>query len=298
MTHRYAGAARVAALALLWGSSFLWIKVGLRGFTPIQITVLRMALGAAVLLVILRWSGLKLPRNATTWGHLLVAALFGNAIPYLLFGIAEQTISSSAAGVINASAPLWTVLFTVLAYRSGQTAKNNVWSLALGFAGVVLIFSPWRYGGEITSWGGMACLAAAASYGVSYVYIGHFLAKRSLEVLPMATGQLVCATGLTLLATPFLGWDPPEWRADAVASVAILGALGTGIAYILNYRIITDDGATAASIVVYLLPVVAVAVGMIVLSEPLQLQVIGGMVLVLIAARLRKPDAPKAAVAE
>ncbi|WP_112133323.1 DMT family transporter [Glycomyces dulcitolivorans] len=291
MANRYAGALRVAALAALWGSGFLWIKIGLGGFSPIQITVLRMALGAAALLIILRLQRLRLPSERSTWGHLLVAALFGNTIPYLLFGIGEQTVSSAAAGVINASTPLWTVLFMVLAYRSGRAARRNAWSLTLGFVGVLLIFSPWNLGADIASWGGVACLAAAASYGVSYVYIGHFLAKRELGVIRMAAGQLVCATALSIALVPFLGWPTPQFEAGPVLAVLVLGVLGTGLAYLLNYRIITDDGPTAASVVVYLLPVVSVILGALVLGEQLEFQVLAGMAVVLLAAALRRSDA-------
>jgi drug/metabolite transporter (DMT)-like permease len=288
---RYAGAARVAALALLWGSSFLWIKIGLDGFTPIQITLFRMGLGAAVLLGILHLRGLKLPRSRTTWLHLTVAALFGNAVPYLLFGVGEQTVSSATAGVVNASTPLWTVLITVLAYRNGTSARQNAWSLIIGFAGVLLIFSPWNHASEIASWGGLACLGAAASYGVSYVYIAKFLVKHELGVLRMATGQLLCATALTLAIVPLFGWTPPTWEALPVIAVFILGTLGTGIAYILNYRIITDDGPTAASIVVYLLPVVAVVLGSIILGERIEVQQAFAVAIILIAANLRNNNA-------
>ncbi|HZE38730.1 MAG TPA: DMT family transporter [Stackebrandtia sp.] len=288
MPVRYAGAARIGGLALFWGSSFLWIKLGLRGFSPVQITALRLLLGAAVLLAILRWRGLRLPSGTRLWTHLAVAALFGNATPYLLFGIAERQVSSSTAGVINASAPLWTVLFTVAAYRSGRTVRRNAWSLGLGFLGVVLIFSPWRLGTELMSGGGAACLGAAVSYGISYVYIGHFLARRELGALPMAAGQLVCATAMVAAAVPFLGLRTPHWRADSLVAILILGVLGTGITYLLNYRVIADDGPTAASIVVYLLPVVSVLLGVLVLGEALRPQVVGGMVLVLVAARLRR----------
>ncbi|MEV3938722.1 DMT family transporter [Glycomyces sp. NPDC049804] len=296
MPGRRLSALRVGALAALWGASFLWIKIGLDDFTPVQITVLRMALGALVLMAILRIRGIALPTGRVAWGHLAVAALFGNAIPYFLFGVGEQHVSSATAGVINASTPLWTVLFTVVAYRSGSSARRNVWSLALGAVGVVLIFSPWRYGTEIASWGGLACLAAAASYGVSYVYIGRFLAQRRIGVLPMAAGQLVCATAITAVAVPFLGWPAPQWEVGPILAVAILGVLGTGLAYLLNYRIIVDDGPTAASIVVYLLPVVAVMLGMLVLGERPELQVLAGMVIVLLAAYLRKTEALTAPV--
>ncbi|GAB3646052.1 DMT family transporter [Glycomyces tarimensis] len=290
MALRHLGTLRVAALAGLWGSSFLWIKVGLDGFSPVQITLLRMLLGAAALVAILYARGLRLPNGRSTWGHLAVAAVFGNAIPYLLFSIGEQTVASATAGVVNASAPLWTVLFTVLAYRSGASARQNAWSLALGFAGVLLIFSPWRYGTDIASWGGLACLAAAASYGVSYVYIGRFLARRELGVLRMAAGQLVCASAVTLAVVPLFGWPSPNWEPGPILAIAVLGVFGTGIAYILNYRIITDDGPTAASIVVYLLPVVAVILGVVALGERPEVQVIAGMVVVLVAARLRRTD--------
>ncbi|MQM28713.1 DMT family transporter [Glycomyces albidus] len=291
MSPRLAGTARVAALALLWGSGFLWIKIGLEGFTPVQITLFRMALGAAVLLVILRLSGLRLPRDRKTWGHLTVAAFFGNALPYLLFGIGEQTVSSATAGVINASTPLWTVLVAVLAYRNGTSARQNAWSLIIGFAGVLLIFSPWNHTSEIASWGGLACLGAAASYGISYVYIGKFLVKKDLGVLRMATGQLICATALSIATVPLLGWTQPTWKLSPVLAVLILGFLGTGIAYILNYRIITDDGPTAASIVVYLLPVVAISLGFTVLKEIIEPQSLIGVSMVLIAARIRRPEA-------
>jgi drug/metabolite transporter (DMT)-like permease len=277
-------------LALLWGSSFLWIKIGLDGFSPIQITLFRMALGAALLLGILQLRGLKLPRDRITWLHLTVAALFGNAIPYLLFGIGEQTVSSATAGVINASTPLWTVLITVLAYRNGSSARRNAWSLIIGFAGVLLIFSPWNHASEVASWGGLACLGAAASYGISYVYIGRFLVKKDLGVLRMATGQLIAATALILAAVPLVGWTKPQWGLAPTLAVIILGALGTGIAYILNYRIITEDGPAAASIVVYLLPVVAVILGATILYESISGQTLLGTTLILGAAYLRKAD--------
>jgi drug/metabolite transporter (DMT)-like permease len=222
--------------------------------------------------------------------HLTLAALFGNAVPYLLFSVGEQTVSSATAGVINASTPLWTVLITVLAYRSGTSARRNAWSLIIGFAGVLLIFSPRNHASEIASWGGLACLGAAASYGISYVYIGKFLVKKELGVMRMATGQLLAATALTLAAVPFMGWTEPQWALTPTIAVLILGVLGTGIAYILNYRIITDDGPTAASIVVYLLPIVSVALGITILREPIEIYILIGTVFILIAARLRKTD--------
>src|SRR3954451_4443896 len=130
---------RLAGLALLWGSGFLWIKLALRGFTPVQIVLVRLALGALVLAPIALSRGMRFPQDRKTWGHLLVAALVANVIPYTLFGIAERTVGSNVAGVLNATTPLWTVL---VAYLAGTDRKVSVWrgaGLALGFAGTVLI---------------------------------------------------------------------------------------------------------------------------------------------------------------
>src|SRR5262249_4243192 len=162
---------RLALLALLWGSGFLWIKLALRGFTPVQIVLVRLALGALVLAPLALARGICLPTGRAAWAHLVVAALVAHVIPYTLFGRGERTVGSNVAGVINATTPLWTVLFAFLA---GTDRNPSVWrgvGLALGFAGTVLIFSPWRSANEIASWGGLAFLAASASYGISYVYM-------------------------------------------------------------------------------------------------------------------------------
>lgn len=289
MTIQIGSAARITGLAILWGSSFLWIKLALEAFTPIQITVIRMGLGALILIAVLWALKLKFPKGMRTWTHLAVAAAFGNVIPYFLFAVGEQEVSSAIAGVINATAPIWTVLLTVAAYRSATAAKRNRTSIVLGFVGALLIFSPWNQGTELMTSGALACLGAAISYGVSYIYISHFLAKEKSGVIPMATGQMVCASAITLLLIPLLGWESITPTVTSFVALGILGVACTGLAYILNYRIITDDGATAAAIVVYLLPVVSILLGFVVLSETIPLQVIIGMIIVLVGVWKRQP---------
>ena len=113
-----------------------------------------------------------------------------------------------------------------------------------------MIFSPWETGTQIASLGGLACLGASASYGVSYVYMDRFLARRGIPPLVLSAGQLIAATALLAIVLPFAGFRPIHLRWDAIAALAVLGCLGTGIAYILNYRLITDEG-TTASVVTY-----------------------------------------------
>ncbi len=161
---RLGNALRFAVLGILWGSSFLWIAVALRSFSPAHIVLGRLALGAAVLLAVAHHRRSALPRGWSIWGHLAIAALLANALPYMLFGVAEQHIASGVTGVINATTPLWTVLLS-LAIGYGERLTMSQWAgVALGFVGVLLIFSPWRSASQIASTGGIAALIAAAQH--------------------------------------------------------------------------------------------------------------------------------------
>ena len=161
------GLVRVAGLALLWGSGFLWIKLALRGFNPVQIVFARLLLGFLILLPIVHFRRLAFPRDRRTWAHLFVAALVANAVPYVLYGIGERTVGSNAAGVINATTPLWTLGLAFTAGVDRTASARRLAGFLLGFTGVLVIFTPWRSAGEIASWGGLACLLASISYAVS-----------------------------------------------------------------------------------------------------------------------------------
>lgn len=274
------GIVRLATLALLWGSAFLWIKLGLRGFSPVQLVLIRLMLGIAVLMPIALAREMRFPTDRMTWVHLFVAALVGNVLPYTLFGLGEQTVGSNVAGVLNATTPLWTLLIAFVAGTDRQVTPWRGLGIALGFAGTVLIFSPWESAGEIASWGGLACLGASACFGICFVYIGRFLSGRGIPAVMLSVGQLGAGIVLMLPTLPFGGLTAPTWRADAVVALLILG-LGTGLAYVLNYRLIADVGPTAASTTTYLVPVVAVVLGALVVSEQVSVAMVAGMLLVL-----------------
>ncbi len=284
---RLGNALRFAILGILWGSSFLWIAVALRSFSPAQIVLGRLALGAAVLLAVAHHRRSTLPRGWSTWGHLSVAALLANALPYTLFGVAEQHIASGVTGVINATTPLWTVLLS-LAIGYGERLTISQWvGVALGFVGVLLIFSPWRTASQIASIGGIVALIAAASYGVSYIYMDRFLVRQRYDAVALSASQLLAATAMMTVAVPFVGLQSMHFRWDALVAVLILGAFGTGFAYIINYQLLASEG-TLVSLVAYIIPVVAVILGAIFLGEKVQPQIIGGMILVLGGVALTK----------
>ncbi|KAA5833528.1 DMT family transporter [Saccharopolyspora hirsuta] len=278
---------RLGALALLWGSSFLLIKLALEALAPTQIALTRIVLGALVLLALCAVRGLRIGRDRAVWRHVAVAALFGSTLPWVLFGIGEQTVDSGLTGVLNATTPLWTVLFGVLVTREAPPPAR-LGGLLLGFLGVLLIFAPWQ-GTGMLSWGVLACLGAAVSYGISYVYIGRKLTgQHGLPPLVLAAMQMIAATGYAVVALPLDGLRPVHWGLLALVSVAVLGIFGTGLAFALNYRIISDEGATTASTVTYLMPIVSVLLGWWLLGEELGLRILLGMAVVLVGVLLTR----------
>ncbi|MGY0020691.1 DMT family transporter [Streptomyces sp. cg35] len=279
----------MAVLALLWGSAFLWIKVALEhGFSPVEVTVLRCAIGAVTLLVLALGARQRLPRGRTVWGRLVVAALFCNALPFALFSIGEQTVDSGVAGVLNATTPLWSLLIGLLLGSERGLSPARLAGLVLGFGGTALIFAPWQRAG-LASWGALALLAAAVSYAVAFAYMGRKLAGHGAGSVAVSAAQLLTATGLTASALPVTGIGAPgSVDVTGVAAVLILGVLGTGVTFYLNYRLIEDEGPTSAATVGYLLPVVSVGLGALVLDEALSPRVIAGMAVVLAGVALTR----------
>ena len=279
---------RIALLALIWGSAFLWIKLADRGFSPVEVTLARLALGAAVLFVIVRVRREAIPRSGRLWAQIAVAALFANAVPYLLFAVAEQTVDSSTAGIINATTPLWTVVLALAVRHQKSVTRWQAAGLIVGFAGAVLIFTPWHTAGGLFSAGGLECLAASVSYAVSYIYMDRYLARRGIGPVVLSACQLAAAAVMLAIALGVSGVQTPHVTAESVAAIAVLGIVGTGFAYVLNYQIITSEGATVASTVTYLLPVVAIVLGVLVLGESITVTTLAGIALVLAGVALTR----------
>ncbi|MEV7729743.1 DMT family transporter [Streptomyces sp. NPDC087917] len=280
-------AGRVGVLALLWGSTFLWIDLALDGLTPVQVTSVRCALGALVLGLACRFTRHRLPRGRALWGHILVAAFFCNALPFALFSVGQQSVDSGLAGVLNATTPLWSLLIGLLTGGERRPPAIRVLGLLVGLVGTALIFAPWQRSGHV-GWGAVAILGAAASYAFAFTYMGRHLVGKGVPTLPLAAAQLLAATGLTALALPFGGLVEVRLQPVALLAVAVLGVFATGVTFHLTYRIIADEGATNAATVGYLLPVVSVALGALVLGEEPSPRVVAGMAVVLVGVALTR----------
>lgn len=289
-------------LAAMWGSSFLFVRVGLEGFSPPQVVLGRLTVGAAALAAIVVLGRFRVPRRPAVWGHLALMGVVANVVPWLLFAWGQQFVASGLAGVLNAATPLFTAVFVTLALAEERLPWRRALGIVVGFVGVVLVIDPFEVGGAtpLTASipGQLACLGAAACYGAGFTYTRRFLANHGHSPLVLAAGQLACGAALLWLAAPLIATAPITLRAASVASVGALGLLGTGFAYLLYYRLLGQLGATRTSTVTYLIPVVAVTLGIVVLGEPLTLtMVLGAVVVVMGVAMVQRPARTAPAVA-
>ncbi|MDX8051011.1 DMT family transporter [Lentzea sp. BCCO 10_0798] len=276
-----ASVARFLLLALLWGSSFTFIKVSLEGLTPGQLVLSRLILGAAVLLSIAAIRKVALPRSVQVWGHIAAAGLFGNVIPFLLLSYGEKSTGAGIAGVLIGATPLLTLALATAALPTERATSRKAVGLALGFVGVVLLIGPWHESlGSLS--GRLACFGAAVSYAIGFVYVRKYLSPLGLAPLSLAASQLVSAAVLQAVVTPFLAWRTPDFTGSVTLSIVLLGLFSTGLAYVLYFRLIGDVGATTASAVNYVVPVFAVLVSVLFLGEHVTWNLLAGGLVVLV----------------
>ncbi len=276
---------RFGVLAGIWGSSFLLIKFALAGMTPTQLVLGRLLAGSAVLLVIVAVRREPLPRAPSLWGHLVVMGVIANLLPFFLFAWGEQRVTSGMAGVLNGTTPLFTLGVALLALPEERWSPARAAGLVLGFVGVVVVVGPWNIDQRANAvTGQLACLGAAVCYGFALVYTRRYLIDRGFPPLALSAAQLLAATLMLAVVAPFVAADPVRLTPLVLGSVVALGAVGTGLAYLLFYRLIGDTGATTASMVTYLIPIVAVFLGVVVQDDPVTWNLFVGAAVVLFGA--------------
>jgi drug/metabolite transporter (DMT)-like permease len=277
---------RLGALGLIWGSVFLWIKLAGHGVSPVQMVLVRLVLGSVVLLAIGYARGLRLPVGGKLWAHLVVAALLGNAIPWVLFAVGERSGSSSIAGVVNSTTPLWTVAVALILGQEKRLGSTKAIGLGLGVMGTVIVASPWNIDSTGTGSSLIEFVIGTVSLGASFAYMGRFLMGRGIAPLMLAAAQLTAASVLLLIATPFAGLQPTHLQVSSVIALLVLGVICTGLAYVINFQLIMKDGATIASTATYLFPIVSVFLGAVALDEPIGWQVYVGALITLCGVAL------------
>lgn len=284
-------------LSAVWGVSFLMMRIAMVTFPPLWIALLRCALGAVLLWTVLGIGGYRLPpRRLTPW--LVLVALLNNAIPFTFFAWGERTVPSNIAAVLNATVPIWTLLFSLLVYRSA-TGPRTIAGVLLSFAGVLVVVighageSAGRGPDDGTIFGTVIIALAAVSYAIAALVAKTKL--KGLDPIGLATTQLSLATGL-LLPVALAGAHPTGLKAGPVAAVAVLGFAGSGIAYLLYYRLLQEISATQLAGVTYLMPIWGLFWGLFA-DEPIGIVVglgvaitIAGLVLMNMTARVMTPS--------
>lgn len=281
-------------VALIWGASFMFIKVELDdGIAPLHVAWMRCFFGALALLAILRVRGERLPRDRVLLRHLVVVAALMNAAPFVFFAYGETEVSSLLAGLLNATTPLLTLLFSLIVLPGERPTRERVAGLLVGFLGVLVVLGPWEGLGRGSLLGALACLGAACCYGTGFPYMRRHLAGRAESAVAISALQI--SIGVVLLA-PFtlLGSLPGDVPGvDAWGSILALGALGTGVAYILNLNVIRLAGHQTASTVTYVVPVFAVLFGVTLLGESLSWHEPAGGFLILLGVGLANRGVPR-----
>jgi len=269
-------------LALVWGASFLFIKVGLRGLSPGQVVLGRLLAGATALGALTALRRQRLPRDPAVWAHLAVVSVLICVAPFLLFAWAEQHLSSGLASIYNATTPLMTTVVALLALPAERPTRTRVTGLLTGFTGVLIVLGPWNTASGAPVTAQLACLAATACYGCAFVYLRRYVAPRGIPALPAATVQVGLAAAIVLALSPVVATGPTHLTGPVVGSVLALGVLGTGVAYVWNTNVVHRWGATTASTVTYLTPLAGVGLGVLVLSEtPTWNQPLGALIVVI-----------------
>jgi drug/metabolite transporter (DMT)-like permease len=272
----------LAALGCVWGASFLFIKVIVEETSPLTLVAMRLTLGALPLLLLIVYKRPRIIHPKWVLPRTLVTAVFATALPFFLISTGEQHIDSGVAAVLNSTMPLWTAVFTALFLPHERLGRSSLVGLAVGFGGVLVLSSPdLAHLTDSSFLGELAVMLAAVSYGGALVFARATLSKEDpilVATLQLSLGALV----MWPLAFAFSGGSPNlDVGLKPWLSWITLGCLGTGIAYVAYYWLMTNIG-VLVSAVTYIPPVIGLFLGWLVLDEKLGINVIAGAALIIL----------------
>ncbi len=272
--------ALLITLSILWGGSFFFAEVALEGLPPLSVVFARVAIGALALLVLVHAVGLRLPRELRLWRAFFVMGALNNLIPFTLIVWGQTAITGGLAAILNATTPLFTVVLAHMLTRDERMTLPKLAGVVIGCLGVAVMIGPEVLGGlGIALLAQLAVLGAALAYAFAGIYGRRF---RETPPLITATGQVTAST--VMLCPLALMVDQPWTLAlpgPAILSALLgLGLLSTAAAYVIYFRILASAGATNLLLVTFLIPVSAILLGVLVLSEQLSVAQLAGMGLI------------------
>ena len=268
-------------LGFLWGSSFLFIKIGVEaGLPPFTLVMLRLLIGFGLLAVVVAAARERLPREGRVYGHLFVMGAINIALPFTLITWAEMHVDSTLTSVLNAAVPIFVIPIGAIFLRDEPLTVGRVAGVLLGFVGVALLvgFDPAAAAG-VDLFGALAVIAATISYAAGAVY-----ARRNVRGLrPMIPALFQVGFGLLITSVLAFALERPfelTLEPQAFLAVVWLGLLGSGVAYLVFFGLLGRRGAAGTAVVAYLLPVFGVTLGVLVLHEPLDGRLLAGLGLI------------------
>ena len=254
-------------LGSIWGGSFLLIKIGVSEMGPMTFATARVIIGAALLFLFNRIAGNRLPRDPRVWGRFLVMGVLGILVPFASISWGTQFIPSGLSAILNASMPLFTLIIAVI-WGDELASWPRALGVLLGFAGIGLLTWPQlQRGMDAALLGELAIILASLSYAIAIVY-----ARRAIKGQPPLVASLGQVTAGAVLFVPLALSESPWTQTPsltAIWAVIAIGVLGTAVAYIIYYRLLQSVGATATSLVTYIVPVFGVFWGWLILGERL-----------------------------
>jgi len=271
---------------LIWGASFLFIEFALTALTPIGVAFWRTTFGAIAMLIAVLIYRSKLPTSFDVWRKMTIAGLFMSSVPFTLIAYAQTYVSSALASILNAVTPIATVIVVLIAFRSEKVKAHVVVGLFVGLAGVLVILGVWQGFGDNEPLAIVAILVAITCYGIGTPYVRKNITPLGLATEVSVFGQIGTASvtllPVYLLSSPLITSNP---SLIAVVSIVILGALGSGVAYLLFYKVLDVVGSAIAASVTYITPIIAVVLGVVLLNEQLHwYEPVGGIIVILGAA--------------
>jgi drug/metabolite transporter (DMT)-like permease len=269
----------LAAIALMWGSSFIFIDEALEAFAPPLIAMLRLMLGAGTLVC---FSQAWAPIESRDWRAITVLAFFWMAAPFILFPVAQQWIDSSLAGMINGSVPIFAAFVAAVVSRT-LPAGRQVLGILMGFAGVLVLSSPTAQGARSTALGVLLVLVASIFYGVA-LNIAVPLQRRYGSLAVLFRAQVVALAMVAIPGSISVAESSFSWT--SLAAVVPLGCLGTALAFVAMGTLAGRVGAARASLAIYFIPIVAIVLGWLLRDERIAFISIVGTGMVIAGAAL------------
>jgi drug/metabolite transporter (DMT)-like permease len=270
------------AIGVMWGTSYAFIKLGVETLPTFTLIASRLGIGLALLVTVLVVARQAPPPPGRIYVHLAVMAAINIVIPFTLITWAEQSVDSSVAAVLNGAVPLIVIVLAALVFHDEPITLNRLAGVIVGYVGVIVLVLPGLVaaagGSEIT--GELALLGSTLAYGIGAVY-----ARRNIKGLrPMVPAVFQVGFAFLMVSVLALVTENPfavQWNGDAVLAVVWLGLLGSGLAYLIMFRLLSRIGATATSQLAYLLPVVGIISGALMFHEMIDARILIGTALIL-----------------